>query len=249
MNQKEKLIETTIQMLNNKLVESTNRIKGYRSISEYELIDLLNGKTIYGRFNNAEEKQTTGVAQNVVAFFTNPIKWEDSIHQFFIQCEFDEDEIIETGKGTYFASDSLSKTSIWTGRRGSLKYTLDEFYVSSYNINNITAWINTKTINIGEVLQDWANNDSDYIDIYEKYKQLNLPEYDLSQIKPEKIEYTQDEDTPISVYYVYKNKQNIPAGILKVRRTPNQIKGETEKGEYYFKTQKEAQEFLSKYRQ
>ena len=50
---------------------------GYRSISEKELFKLLNNETIEGKFNNTNEKQNNSSAENIIAFFDEPIKWED----------------------------------------------------------------------------------------------------------------------------------------------------------------------------
>lgn len=211
---------------------------GYRSISEKELFKLLNNETIEGKFNNTNEKQNNSSAENIIAFFDEPIKWEDYSHKIMIQCKFNKNKIIDRGIGIYYASDKLSQTAIWTGRRGSYKYALNEFYVSSYDITNVIGWINTDKYKIKNIIATQAGA----VHIYEAFNKLNLPEYDLKQIKPKEIKYTQDDDTPVWVYHIWMNKAGIPGGIIKIRMTPNQMKNK-EDG-YYFKTNKEAEKFL-----
>lgn len=234
----EKLVECTIQML----LEDTNTVTGYRSVSAEELITLLQNKPVEGRFDNSSEKQTTGSASNVVAFFTNPIKWEDKSHMFLIQCKFNKNDIVETGTGKYYASDTLSKTGIWTGRTGTYSYSLDEFYVNSYSIRNVTAWVNTSKYNIETILGNWAKYNGDYTVIYDNFKKLNLPQYNLSDIKTN-IPYTQDEDTPVYVWRVWYGFNNKPGGISKERYKQKNIKELLSDGFKLFKTKKEAEEF------
>ena len=234
----DKLLESTINMLlqeNN----NSNNVIGYRSISENELISLLQHQVIEGRFDNSSEKQTTGSAANVVAFFTNPIKWEDKAHKFFIQCTFNRDRIIETGVGKYYASDTLSKTGIWTGRTGTYSYSLDEFYVSSYSLNDVTGWVNTDRYNIESILKNWSTHGGIYAELYDTFKQMNLPQYNLSDIKGD-IPYTQDDDTPMYIWRIWYDSTNKPRGVTKERWNVKTVRKSIENGEKVFKNKKDA---------
>lgn len=123
--------------------ESNSEIIGYRSIGKQELWDLLDGKTIKGQYNNSSEKQNDSSVNNVVSFFRNPYVWRDSNHMFTIKCKLNSSSIY-TGTGKYYASNSFDKTKIWTGRRGSKEYNLDEIYVESYDIKNVISFITEK---------------------------------------------------------------------------------------------------------
>ena len=119
--------------------ESDSMIYGYRSIGDSELDILCNNETVVGRYNNSTEKQNDSKATNVVCFFTEPYKWEDAAHYIHIKCQFNKNDIVDFGTGIYYAGKSLGKTKVWTGRRGKTGYKIDEFYVSSYNIDNVVA--------------------------------------------------------------------------------------------------------------
>lgn len=109
----------------------------YRNIGSSELISLFDGKTIYGKFSNSCESQNTSNLDEVLCCFIKKIHWVDKFHKFLVAIEVPEDRILEKGIGTYFASDKFAKTGVWTGRRGSHKYKLEEAYIKSYDIKDV----------------------------------------------------------------------------------------------------------------
>ena len=174
------------------LIESnSNRIKGYRSIGEAELEMLLDGDTIKGRFDSSSENQTSSDSKNVIYFFKDPYMWKDKYHKFMIEAEFDISDT-SASTGTYYASDKMRDTRIWTGRRGNTEYKLDEFTVNEYNIDNVTAFISEGPIE--ELIHSYYNNEysNELIDrlknTNKSFKTLNaLTEY--GEETSEDIEY------------------------------------------------------------
>ena len=163
------------------LIESeNNKVIGYRSISFNELDKLLNNEVIEGQFDNASEIQNDSDLSNVVGFFKDKYAWKDSSHEILIKCSFNEDEIVGYGKGKYFASNDFAKSNIWTGRRGKVEYNLDEFYVDSYNLNNLVCLIelNDKIITEPSYKDNhlfYKFNLETQKKYFDKIKELNIP--------------------------------------------------------------------------
>lgn len=109
----------------------------YRTIGYAELQAILIDGHVHGRYNNSTEKQNNSNLKKVCCFFNEEIHWQDGTHEYFIVVDIPEDKVVGTGVGTYYASKSFAKTKIWTGRRGSEEYKLDEVYTSGYSIENI----------------------------------------------------------------------------------------------------------------
>ena len=109
----------------------------YRSIGLTELNMLIKIGTVNGRYNILNERQSSGTMIDAICTFTEPIKWHDKNHQFFIILDIPESQIIEYGTGKYYAAKNFADTKIWTGRRGKTEYLLNEAYLSNYSIQNI----------------------------------------------------------------------------------------------------------------
>lgn len=121
--------------------DANNKVIGYRSIGEKELIDLLNKKTIEGNYNIDTERQVQKDSNKelgkVVCFYKDERYWKDKSHLFFLKCSFNKDEVVGYGTGLYWAGQSLAKTKIWNGRSGYESYYFKEFYVKKYDYRNI----------------------------------------------------------------------------------------------------------------
>ncbi len=114
-------------------------ISCYRSVGISELNALLNGESIFGRYDNSSEPQNTSDLQNVVACFEDKIRWDDKYHRFFLELCVPVTAIAGYGTGTYYASKKFAKTKIWTGRRGSVRYDLKEIYLPEYDIRDVVS--------------------------------------------------------------------------------------------------------------
>ena len=173
MNQKDMLIESTILALEGRLFENSSKIIGYRSIGLSEFYELLDNREIMGKFSNSEEKQNNSNLDNIICFFKDKIMWKNVNHEILIKCQFNEKDIIDFGTGQYWASKDFAKTKVWTGRRGTVSYNLDEFYVKKYTLNNVIGFYGAPNQSIADFLQkrfnsDWAS------ECTEKLKSLNF---------------------------------------------------------------------------
>lgn len=154
----------------NILKESSNKVECYRTIGYDEFYDLLDKKTIKGKYSNSTEKQNTSNVDNVVCFFKEPITWLDKEHVFMIKCKFND--ILDQGQGKYYASKDFGETSIWTGRRGKTEYNLDEIYVPEYNIDNVEAFVlKGNSENPIEYLQEQLDYTNKWLEVYNQREQ------------------------------------------------------------------------------
>lgn len=108
----------------------------YRSIGEKELFKLLDGDIIYGQYNCSKEIQNSSKKTNAICCFVEKYFWSDSKHKFFVILDIPNNQI-ELGNGFYDASKNLSKTKIWSGRRGNTTYTIQEAYIDEYSYKNV----------------------------------------------------------------------------------------------------------------
>lgn len=109
----------------------------YRTIGLTELNILIKTGTVNGRYHILNECQSSGTIIDAICTFTEPIKWHDKNHQFFVILDIPESQIIEHGTGKYYAAKNFAETKIWTGRRGKTEYILNEAYLSNYSIQNV----------------------------------------------------------------------------------------------------------------
>jgi len=131
---------------NNLLKENTQKLYGYRSIGYGETVGLINNKQINGYFSFSQDDEwSTSRLENVICFFQEPYFWDSrkrgDKHAWFIQCEFDPDEVLETGTGKYLCNNAFVQTHIWNGRKGKNTLYIPELYVKSYNLSNVSAFI------------------------------------------------------------------------------------------------------------
>lgn len=109
----------------------------YRSIGLTELNMLIKTGTVNGRYHILNERQSSGTIIDAICTFTEPIKWYDKNHQFFVILDIPESQIAEYGTGKYYAAKNFADTKVWTGRRGKTEYILNEAYLSNYSIQNV----------------------------------------------------------------------------------------------------------------
>ena len=112
----------------------------YRCVGLNEMNNLIGYsgecKVIMGNYNLSTEEQSTGNMIGAISFFCEPYLWLDSRHKVVVICDIPEDRL-QFGKGVYFAAKGFEKTKVWTGRRGSVRYELDEAYTASYSITDV----------------------------------------------------------------------------------------------------------------
>lgn len=111
----------------------------FRSIGELEFKALLLDGHIHGRFDCSKEGQTSSNLTHCLCTFTEPYRWDDAAHELFITLEVGKNLIKGKGKGTYYAAKSFGDTKVWTGRRGSVEYILDEVYLSQYSLEDVVS--------------------------------------------------------------------------------------------------------------
>lgn len=112
----------------------------YRNIGRKELEKLLSGQVIVGYYNLSHERQSSAHYDRVVCTYKDKIIWKFSnsdSHQYIIKLSVPKSACLKTGIGTYFASKQFKTTKVWTGRRGSVQYELEEVYLDSYDISNL----------------------------------------------------------------------------------------------------------------
>lgn len=143
----------------------------YRSIGERELFQLLNGNIIYGQYDCSAEKQNSSKKTNAICCFVEKYFWKDSKHKFFVILDIPNNQI-ELGKGIYYASKNLSKTKIWSGRKGNTVYEIQEAYIDKYSYKNVC------TIYLGNYYANWYMNKH----ILPKIEKYNLNVIDFSEL-------------------------------------------------------------------
>jgi hypothetical protein len=106
-------------------------IIGYRSIGESELRVLLAENPVYGRckYSNLPESGCT-LPYGAISFFLDDLKWRDKTHIIDITVALPNDA--QKGMATYWASENFGQTGIWSGRRGNMKYEIEEAYIRCY---------------------------------------------------------------------------------------------------------------------
>lgn len=129
-----------------------------RSIGDTEMYALLHGDVIKGRYNIANEGQSSCHKKgNFVCFFVDDYWWIDTkSHRFCITVDIPEDRL-SFGEGIYYAAASMAKTHIWSGKRGNELYVLKEAYVKKYSIKDVVSFaIDDDTYN--QETHDWVIN-------------------------------------------------------------------------------------------
>ena len=180
------LTEATILALQNKLLKEDiddNYITCYRTTSLKEIWTICRGDTVYGQYDNSHEKQNNSKSKNVVCFFTSPISWIDKRHMFMIECRFRKEDV-EFGNGVYYTSGDLNKTLNWTGRRGKTESNVEEVYVKSYDLNDVTSFIIKQGLKDPLEWYEYLLNDDK--EDYEYYSN----DENCKDMKPEKREKT-----------------------------------------------------------
>lgn len=112
----------------------------YRNVGEIELLRLLSGETIHGKYDLSKERQASENFNNVVCTYTEKIIWDipnSNRHQYLLVLQVPTKWLTQKGIGTYYASKKFAETKIWTGRRGSVEYKIDEVYLNSYDISSV----------------------------------------------------------------------------------------------------------------
>lgn len=128
-----------IQHFKNKYSEESMTIL-YRNVGENELLRLLSGETIYGKYDLSKERQASENFTNVVCTYTDKIIWDipnSNRHQYLLELKVPTKWITKKGIGTYYASKKFAETKIWTGRRGTVEYKINEVYLDSYDIGSV----------------------------------------------------------------------------------------------------------------
>lgn len=112
----------------------------YRNVGDIELLRLLSGETIHGKYNLSKERQSSENFTNVVCTYTEKIIWDipnSNRHQYLLVLQVPTKWLTQKGIGTYYASKKFAETKIWTGGRGTIKYEIDEVYLDSYDIGSV----------------------------------------------------------------------------------------------------------------
>lgn len=111
----------------------------HRSMNETEFRTLLSGKPVIGRYNVKNQMQSSFEEEGLyVCFFEDDYWWIDANHKICAIVDIPEEKLGK-GFGTYFASKNMAKTHIWSGRRGSELYLLNECYAKSYSIEDVVS--------------------------------------------------------------------------------------------------------------
>lgn len=112
----------------------------YRNVGDIELLRLLSGETIHGKYDLSKERQSSENFTNVVCTYTEKIIWDipnSNRHQYLLVLQVPTKWLTQKGIGTYYASKKFAETKIWTGRRGKVEYNIDEVYLNSYDIGSV----------------------------------------------------------------------------------------------------------------
>lgn len=112
----------------------------YRNVGEIELLRLLSGETIHGKYDLSKERQASENFTNVVCTYTDKIIWDipnSNKHQYLLVIQVPTKWLTKKGIGTYYASKKFAETKIWTGRRGTVEYKIDEVYLDLYDIGSV----------------------------------------------------------------------------------------------------------------
>ena len=130
---------------NNHSEEPMTRL--YRNVGEIELLRLMSGETIHGKYDLSKKRQSSENFTNVVCTYIDKIIWDipnSNTHKYLLELQVPTKWITKKGIGTYYASKKFGETKIWTGRRGTVEYKIDEVYLDSYDIGSV---INIQKIN------------------------------------------------------------------------------------------------------
>lgn len=112
----------------------------YRNVGEIELLRLLSGETIHGKYDLSKERQSSENFTNVICTYTDKIIWDipnSNRHQYLLELKVPTKWLTKKGIGTYYASKKFAETKIWTGRHGKVEYKIDETYLDSYDIGSV----------------------------------------------------------------------------------------------------------------
>lgn len=109
-----------------------------RSIGIGEFRSLLNGDKIIGQYNLKNEHQNSFDKEGLyVCFFADDYWWIDNkAHSICVIVDIPTSRL-KSGTGIYYASKNMSKTHIWSGRRGNELYELNEKYASFYSLDDV----------------------------------------------------------------------------------------------------------------
>ena len=119
----------------------------YRNIGDIELLRLLSGETIHGKYDLSKEPQSSENFTDIVCTYTEKIIWDipnSNRHQYLLVLKVPTKWLTQKGIGTYYASKKFAETKIWTGRRGKFEYKIDEVYLKSYDIGSVINVIKIK---------------------------------------------------------------------------------------------------------
>lgn len=111
-------------------------MKLFRSIGTNELMQLINGSTVHGRYNCEGEKLNNCELKNMCCFFVDEVMWKDKQHSFLVVVDIPEEDIY-FGNGIYNATKNFANTKVWSGRWGDSQYSIREAYCDSYSLSQV----------------------------------------------------------------------------------------------------------------
>ena len=117
--------------------QKTKKVLLYRSIGYDEVVALLEDGHVHGRYYCSREKMTECNLDKVCCFFNEYTVWKSKDHQFFICIGVEPEKILETSRSIWFVSKNFEKTRNVKEKKGPVKVTLTESYLSDYSLNDV----------------------------------------------------------------------------------------------------------------
>lgn len=141
----------------------------HRTISFYELYNLLDKGKVEGRCNYEKYKQlwtTFNKPGKYTAFYVDDFYWIGTNHVATVYLDIPEDQL-QFGIGTYSTSKKCAETGIWYGQRGSELQKIKEAYIPEYKLSDV----------LGISYSSYYDNCPIAIECKNLIKEKNIPEW------------------------------------------------------------------------